>query len=93
MARRRFSPLEEYVLQLLGEQWYTKEELKRKVWPTHSPEVVNLAVAYLKRHELVVQIERGRGEPYLESTQLGIQVLADVRRARTPMHLEGAYAR
>jgi hypothetical protein len=88
MTRLRFSPLEETVLQLLGEQWYTLGELKQKLFPEHAPQYVKSAVNYLRDHELVVQLPREHSEPYLESTELGRQVLADYRRARTPLHAD-----
>ncbi len=83
--RPKFSPLEELVLQLCGEQWYTRQELKRKVWPEHSPEYVKRAIAYLLRQELIQELPRQHGEAYLEATQLGREILADVRRARRPL--------
>lgn len=80
--RPTFSPLEETVLQLLGEQWYTARELKRKLFPEHAPEYVTRAIAYLRQHELVHILPRQHGEDYLESTELGRQVLADHRNSR-----------
>ena len=91
MLKLSFSPLEETVLQLLGEQWYTMQELKRNLFPEHAPESVKAAVAYLRRHQLVQPLEREHGEPYLEQTPLGAQVLADFRRSRTPLSLEGLH--
>jgi hypothetical protein len=90
MPRVPFSPLEEYVLQLLGEQWHTRLEVKRKLWPAHTPEAVNLAFTYLKRHDLILELPRPHGDSYWEQTPLGAQVLADQRRSRSPLHVEGA---
>jgi hypothetical protein len=86
----RFSPLEETVLQLLGEQWFTRHEVKRHLWPSHTPESVNAAFAYLKSHHLIHELPRPHGESYWESTPLGHQVLGDFRRSRSPLYLEGA---
>jgi DNA-binding PadR family transcriptional regulator len=83
--RRKFSPLEELVLQLLSEQWYTAQELKRKVWPEHAPEYVTRAIGYLRENELIQALERPHGEDYLEATPLGVEVLADTRHARRPL--------
>lgn len=92
-GRLSFSPLEEHVLQLLGEQWYTRQELKRLLWPAHTPESVKLAVAYLRDHELIQELPRQGGESYWESTPLGEQVLADWRGGRrSAVYLEGARA-
>jgi hypothetical protein len=91
MPSVKFSPVEEQVLELLGEQWHTSAELRRRLWPAHTPEAVNRALKYLRGHELVQLLERGRGEPYYEQTQLGAQVLADHKRSRTALHLEGAH--
>lgn len=85
-----FSPLEELVLQLLGEQWYTRQEVKRKLFPEHSPETVKNAFSYLRDRELIVELPRPHGEPYWEQTQLGAQTLADFRRSRSALYLEGS---
>jgi hypothetical protein len=91
-SRLSFSPLEEHVLQLLGEQWYTRQELKRKLFPAHPPETVNRAIIYLRDHELILELPR-KGESYWEATPLGEQVLADWRGSRrSAVYLEGARA-
>jgi hypothetical protein len=92
MSVLSFSPIEELVLALLGEQWYTRQELKRKLFPEHPPETVTRALDYLRRHELIHELPRHAGESYWESTPLGHQVLADFRRSRQPLYLEGARA-
>jgi hypothetical protein len=85
----RFSPLEERVLELLGEQWHTLEELKRLLFPEHAPERVKSAVAFLRRKQLVQLLERDHGQPFLEQTPLGAEVLADYRASQRPLHMEG----
>lgn len=91
MSRFRFSPLEEKVLQLLGERWYSREELTRELFPEHAPSATRATVSYLKRHDLVRELDRPHGQPFYEQTPLGAEILADYRRARSPLHFEGLH--
>jgi hypothetical protein len=82
MSRMRFSPLEEGVLSLIGSRWWSLEELQRELFPEFPPEMVKAAVGYLRRNSLIIALERQHGTPMYESTQLGVQVLAEYRRER-----------
>lgn len=81
MRELGFSPLEERVLSLLG-RWWSIEELKRQLFPQFPPSDVRKAIDYLRHHELVRQLERQHGTPLYERTELGTQVLGEVRRRR-----------
>jgi hypothetical protein len=82
MAHVSFSPIEEDVLQALGAEWSTLEDLQKAFYPDNSPEVVRAAVGYLKGKELIAQIDRQSGEPLFEQTPLGLHAIAMARRAR-----------
>lgn len=90
--RGRLSPLEATVLQLLGEQWHTRTELQRRLFPGQPPDSVRGAMTYLRERELIVELPRQHGESYWETTELGRQVLADDRAAIAPLYVEGARA-
>jgi hypothetical protein len=82
MSRISFSPIEEAVLSMLGDRWWTLEELQRVFYPEFSPDSVRAALAYLRRKSLVQALERQFGTSMFEQTQLGCQILAEFRRER-----------
>lgn len=82
MGRIAFSPVEEGVLALLGERWWTLEELQEYLFDEWPPTAVAAALAYLRRQRLAQALERRYGVPYFESTELGKRVLAEHRRGQ-----------
>jgi hypothetical protein len=73
---KTFSPVEEAVLSLVGNRWWTQQELEDDLYPEFDPTVVAGAVSYLRREGLLKTVHGG-----VLVTGLGVQLLAEYRRS------------
>jgi hypothetical protein len=88
MTKMNFSPVEEAVLSLIGNRWWTEQELKEELYPEIPPEAIHSAVRYLSRSSLIRQSSNG-----LLQTELGMMVLAEYRRAQHDKYARGRQLR